>query len=368
MTGAARAWHSLLPPHMRSPMNSRSTAIITRLALVGLAGASSPSFAQPAKPAPSSGTPGATSPPEDPTVKARERFIDGVRFVKKKAWQAAYEAFRDAWRLKEHPQIALNLGRVEIEIGKQRDAIEHLQYWLEKSPPEDPDSVLARGWISEAKKKVATLRITVQGTGAEVRIDGQPVGTSPLPPEIYVDPGKHTVEVGKGTARDEVTVECQAGSTSEVKLTPKVAQAPAVASSSAPTVTAQTGDAPPAPRGELVLGGAVLGGVLVVTGAVFASVWASNAGLAAKEPRGAQCYDGSGYHPWCDDYHARRNDEGVFGNLSIGMFVGGVLVGGATLLYALRVLPPDSSPKKAAVFVVPVISPTTGGISVTAAF
>lgn len=344
------------------------TRTFLALALLGLLSAASPSFAQPAKPSPASKTPNATPPVADPTVKARERFTEGVRLVKKKAWQPAYEAFLEAWQLKQHPQIALNLGRVEMELGKHRGAIAHLQHWLDNNRPEDPDSVQARAWIAEAKKEVATLRITVQGSGVEVRIDGESVGTSPLPPEIYVEPGKHTVEVGDRASRDEVTAEYQAGSTSEVSLAPKTAPAPIVTPTNVPTLTAVVEAPPPGPRPELVRVGAVLGGVLLVSGAFFAAASVSKAQQVDGGTRGAQCYDGSGYHAWCNEYHAYRNDVAVFGNLSIGMFIGGALVGGATLLYALRILPPGSSPKKAAFLAVPVLSPSSGGLAMTGSF
>lgn len=213
-----------------------------------------PSSAQPTAPPPVPKVPASAPAPEDPTAKARERFTEGVALVKKKEWAAAYGAFLVAWKLKQHPQIALNLGHVEMQIGKYREAITHLQHWLDNNPPEDPDSVLARQWLSEAKKKVVTLKIKVNGAGAEVQIDGQTVGTSPLPPEVYVDPGKHTVIARRGALRDEVTGTYEAGWTRVIPLVPIEPGAPPLG---APTTAPEAAEKPfPVRTVALAAGGA----------------------------------------------------------------------------------------------------------------
>jgi diaminopimelate decarboxylase len=47
--------------------------------------------------------------------------------------------------------------------------------------------------LAEAKAKIVTLKIAVVDAGAEVLIDDKSIGTSPVPPEVYVEPGRSIV-------------------------------------------------------------------------------------------------------------------------------------------------------------------------------
>jgi len=48
--------------------------------------------------------------------------------------QDGYDAYRKAWDLKQSSDIRRNLGNVEVELGKPRDAAEHLSYCLKRFP------------------------------------------------------------------------------------------------------------------------------------------------------------------------------------------------------------------------------------------
>lgn len=190
----------------------RTRGAIVALATSLLAAHAAPSFAQP-RPS----TPPAAG-QADPSALARSRFTEGVAFAKRKDWPRAYAAFREAWGLKNHPQIALNLGRAEIETGKHRDAISHLQYCVDNMEPADPDLKLARDWLAEARSKAAKLLVTVDVAGADVRVDGALEGKAPLSGPVLVDPGKHLVEVIRGERRAQQSVEVESGATSTIDL------------------------------------------------------------------------------------------------------------------------------------------------------
>jgi tetratricopeptide (TPR) repeat protein len=132
---------------------------VTGTLIFAVLGLPAPSHAQPAAPSPKAASPA-------DAAKARERFTQGVAFAKKNDWKNAYAAFLEAWKLKEHPQVALNLGRAELETGKYQDAIEHLRYCIDQSPAGDPDITLARDWLVQAEKKAAKLTVTVDIDGA----------------------------------------------------------------------------------------------------------------------------------------------------------------------------------------------------------
>ncbi len=356
---------------MRRRMQQKNWSRVA--ALVVVTAVTSPAVSQPAPAGGGAPAPASTDPAVAAAVK--QAYAAGRAAADAKQWPKAVEEFGKAYALKPLPQLAGNLGEAELRVGRFRDAAEHVDRFLrEDKGALSEDKKAGEGWLKEAKKKIVTLKITVDEAGAEVLVDDKVIGVSPLPPEIYVDPGTHTIVARKGTARVEVTDTYEAGWTRVMKLAPKEAGAGAgPIATAAPTVSSGAGGGESAgPRKELVIGGAAVGGVLLVAGAIFAGVSASKAGEAgALSPGGwDKCYGKSDSGPiaGCNELHALHQETALFGNLATGMFLSGALVGGATLLYALRILPPGGSPKKAAFSAMPVVTPSAGGISLAGSF
>ncbi len=262
-------------------MRTRATTVaVIASAAVLLASPPSPAQPRPAKapPAPAASTP-------DPSAEARTHFNQGVAFAKKGDWPKAYTAFLEAWKRKTHPQIALNLGRAEMEIGKYRDSIAHLHYHLEHTEAGDPDMPTSRRWLTESEKKVARLEITVDVAGSEVFVDGVLEGKAPLSGRVLVDPGAHRVEVVRGTAREARTVEVTQGASVRVSFEP----APRDTGREPPPERVVLVDAPLAWRTPVL----VTGGALSVAGLAIGGVClglsldqGAAADTAAQDPYG----------------------------------------------------------------------------------
>lgn len=268
----------------------------------------------------------------DPAAAARARFNEGVALAKKQQWQEAHVAFAEAWKLKKHPQIALNLGRAEMRIGKNRDAFAHLSYVVDEAETAEADRALARGWLAELDKKVGRLAITVDTTGAEVLVNGVSQGKSPLEGNVIVDPGKHEIEVRRGSEVERRIVEVTAGATAEVKLVQEAKaedtrgeQGPRLP----PTQVVVVGDRPPAWRTPALIGGSALAAGGLIVGGVFLGLSLDRAGAkeqAAKEPHGFEAEV------------LAAEDEAAFKNVMLWSFVGAgvALAGTATLFFLTR--------------------------------
>jgi hypothetical protein len=248
----------------------------------------------------------------------------------------AYEAFLDAWKVTQHVQIALNLGHVEVELGKYCDAIEHLQYSLPSLDAKGSDATIAREWLAKAKAKVALLSISAEGIGVDVLIDDKSAGMAPLP-RVCVDAGKHTIAARDGDARDEVTDTYEPGTTREVKLAPrKSVPPPAVKTATTSTVaSALPGSSLPRPRKELLIGGGALAGAAFVAGAVFAGLSASMTGDVQSVRRSltqGECR-GNDDDPQCKQLFSLMNERNGFATAALWSFLGGAVVGGATVAY-----------------------------------
>jgi hypothetical protein len=193
------------------------------------------------------------------TEARRKVYEQGRAAMAADRWEEGYRLFSGLWQERPSYDVAINLGEIELHLGKFRDAAEHLTFGLRHVPPREKLEVArtAQEGLDLAKQRVGTLKISVEGAQTELRVDGVVVGSSPLDHEVFVDPGSHQVEadstgsgsvirvvaIGAGQAR---TVELKFGAArggaapgeagSAIGSTPTTAQAP-VANAAAGTTT-----------------------------------------------------------------------------------------------------------------------------------
>jgi hypothetical protein len=168
---------------------------------------------------------GAAPPASDSvTVLARQRYNEGVKAYDAGKFEDARAAFLQAYALKRHPAVLLNLGQSEIRSGHYEDAGNHLQQFLREYTSASPDerSTAEKG-IAEAKKKAGWVVVAVDATGADVSIDGTTVGKSPLLDPVFVKPGKHTLYAAGGGKTAATSVDVKAGAAAAASLTLGVA-------------------------------------------------------------------------------------------------------------------------------------------------
>src|SRR5688572_589481 len=129
---------------------------------------------------------------------ARERFKEGVGYFDKKDFAKARVAFLQAYALKKHPAVLLNLAQSELRSGHESDAAKHFaQYLREHKDATDTERQGAETGLTAAKALVAEVTLEVDTTGAEVYVDGDLEGQAPLPASIYLSPGSHEIQARK---------------------------------------------------------------------------------------------------------------------------------------------------------------------------
>lgn len=149
---------------------------------------------------------------------ARERFKEGVSYFDKKDFAKARVAFLQAYALKKHPAVLLNLAQSELRSGHEADAAKHFaQYLREHKEATEAERQGAETGLTAAKALVGEVSLEVDANGAEVYVDGDLEGSSPLPASIYLPPGQHQIQAKKDgrTATGDVTATAgQSGSLS----------------------------------------------------------------------------------------------------------------------------------------------------------
>lgn len=133
---------------------------------------------------------------DDPGKEAEEHYLRGKVLLKSGDVKGAYLEYKASWDLKQSYDIAANLGNLELDQGMPRDAAEHLAFALRTvavTVPQDRVEAM-RALFEKARRLVGAATVKVNVPGAEILVDGQSIGRSPLAGDIFLDPGKRTIE------------------------------------------------------------------------------------------------------------------------------------------------------------------------------
>ncbi len=185
---------------------------------------------------------------EDPiTTMARARFKEGVEFYDKGEYEQARAAFLQAYALKKHPAVLLNLAWSSLKSGHTLEGKKYFEQFLnEAKDATDKQRADANDGLSQAKTKLG--RIDIQApSGTDVMVDGDHTGTAPISDAVYVEPGAHTVKfkASDGTT-DTESVSVLAGQKAVAKFSGPGGGG-AVAGAAPPPATASNTPAPSEP-------------------------------------------------------------------------------------------------------------------------
>jgi hypothetical protein len=287
------------------------------------------------------------------------------------------------------------LGQAELNLEKYRDAATHLEFALRHTPKAKLDVAgpMIRMDLAEAKKHIVSLTVKVIQAGADITIDGELIGRSPLGHEVYVEPQRHTIRATHPTLGSaEMSMDFRAGEDLPITLRLKplteevsadAAEKPRseVEDSNQPTKTS----APPQPPAENANGletktvFLVVGGVVTVAAGITATVFgirrSSAAGDAdallrsAEQQYGANpCWNASSSErPICGNISNRTSDRDNAGrvfNVMLPVALGSALATG--LLYVLW--PSNSAGSARQTWLIPTAYRDFGGLAVLGSF
>jgi hypothetical protein len=153
--------------------------------------------------------------------RASEANAQAVVALREGRKEDAVERFRAAWALFKDPWIMCNLGGLEAEMGRARDAAQSLSTCLRFMEPKDKQVIgkKVERELSKVRARVGSLTVEANVPDAEVVVDGNVVGKLPLADPIFVDPGSHGVEVkAPGYEPDAKVAVLHAGSSMRIQM------------------------------------------------------------------------------------------------------------------------------------------------------
>lgn len=361
---------------------------------------------------------------DDATTKAaRARFQEGVEAFDKGQYENARAAFLQAYALRKHPAVLLNLAQSSLKSGHAIESLKYFQQYLRESANLTPQQKAdAEKGIAEARTKLGRLEISAP-TGAEISVDNDRVGNAPLSEPVDVEVGSHSVRAryADGTAEgktvgvnigEKMTVKFGASAGAAVVPVPGVvptppASVPASPPQAPPPQDAVVSPAPTPPPPGADTGAAAskknlfappktmipvyVGGAMVALGVIDAVVFAifkadaqSKADSVANEIRthknpsppsnvcGPPVKNGAfaGACAALQDNNNKVDQDALFANIGIGVAVAGAVLGVGWYLLAPK--KEDAAPPLSAWKSVPKIAPMLGtstrGLSLTGEF
>jgi hypothetical protein len=364
---------------------------------------------------------GAQTAADDPTTEmARARFKEGVGFYDKGQFEQARASFLQAYALKKHPAVLLNLAWSSLKSGHTLEAEHYFkQFLLESKDISDKQRADANDGLNQAHAKLGRIEVAA-AAGTEVTIDGEKAGTTPLTEPILVEPGAHTVKFkgpDGGTDTDSITVLAGekaiarfAKTASAAPPTPPPAPPPAGTEAEAPPPapppaqeTPKPAATPPAkesvnlsPHRDLLsppatLAPVIVGGVVVLgSAAVAITMLVSKSSAQSKATDTANqiaLHGGTSCSPVafskgtpqsladeitqaCAQYESDNQDvnsDATVGNIAVGV---GVIAAIGTIVYWLVADRKGDSPSSGSIapIVTPIVDRSTGGLSLSGRF
>lgn len=274
-----------------------------------------------------------------------------------------------AWSQKSDADVAASLGACEAQAGRFPSAAEHLAAAL-RVKEDSPERKKLEEMFVDARKRVGGVKVTVNVEGADVIVGDRLVGQSPLPGEVYVEPGKAVVIVAKKPGYEEVDRRVQVPAKSTIEISFELSQS----SNSGNRYAGASRSRVP----MLVLGGAAL-----VAGGVGASFYAAglskasaaDALLAEIKTASSAKYACSPSQAGCATLKDLRASRDTLMNTGTGVLIGGGVLLGAAVLTAAWAFSGSSSTaaapssvRFASITVTPAVSTEGGGLFLRGAF
>jgi hypothetical protein len=155
--------------------------------------------------------------------RARALLREGNAKLDQGLYLDALGRFEQAYAIFPSPKIHFNIAQTLNELGRPLEALDHYERFVRELPEaQSPEQWrLAHEQIFKLQGAIATVEIQCNVVDAQVTVDGQPAGLTPLARSIRLMPGPHALVIAKaGHERQVIESAFKAGDavTQRIKL------------------------------------------------------------------------------------------------------------------------------------------------------
>jgi hypothetical protein len=180
-----------------------------------------------AGPSSSPAAPSPTSPPPAPAAaatpssikEAGKHFTRGVTLFGEADYRAALVEFRRAYEIAPNAAVLYNLGQTYYQLQNYAAALTALERYLDESPPSATHRHEVEQTLDTLKTRVGRIAIKANVGDAEITVDDELVGKTPLDQPVLVSIGRRKITAMRaGRAPDTRFIDVAAGDTVKVDL------------------------------------------------------------------------------------------------------------------------------------------------------
>jgi tetratricopeptide (TPR) repeat protein len=268
----------------------------------------------------------------DNVREAGKHFQRGVSLYNEADYRSALVEFKRAGTLSPNPAVLYNIGETQFQLQDYAGALTSFERYLSEASASDSHHNEVENNVQALRSRVGFVSIATVPAGAEVTIDDQPAGRTPLDKPVRVTIGQRKIVAtlaGRSAvvryidvaAEDNVSVSLQLGSAGPDALLPPP-----------PQPTPPVSDVSRAPRGG---SGATTARVLgwVATGALAAG--GVTFGIMAIGKSGDLKTQRETYPTTADALDHTANLATTYSILADALGAGALIVGGITLYSTL---------------------------------
>ncbi len=232
----------------------------------------------------------------DPAAEAGRHFRRGVELYGEADYTAALVEFKRACALSPNPTAVYNLGETQFQVQDYAGALKTFRRYLaEFGPSESHRAAVARA-VETLRTRVGYLKVTTVPAGADIAVDDEVVGRTPVVEPLLVSMGRRKVVAsmaGQGSVTEYVDVAAEDHVSVALQLRPPaVSPSPASAAEAPGATNADGHSSRGVPVTTLRLAGWIAAGTLAAGAVAFGTLALSESQSLANE-RGAFPANGS---------------------------------------------------------------------------
>jgi hypothetical protein len=151
---------------------------------------------------------------------AAKHFSRGVSLYGEADYRAALVEFERAYELAPNPAVLYNIGQTHFQLQSYAAALLTFERYLAEAPAGARHRADVEQAVETLRARVGKLAIATTPPGAEILIDDEVVGTTPLPQPVLVSIGRRRVVAQlPGQPAQARLIDVAAGDTATVQLT-----------------------------------------------------------------------------------------------------------------------------------------------------
>jgi tetratricopeptide (TPR) repeat protein len=170
-------------------------------------------------------------------AEAKQRFEQAVADYDAGRYDQALANFQEAFRLRPHPLVNVNIANCYDKLDKPLLAIFHFERFMEAKAGTPAQQAEVTAALARLRKQVGTLVLRVTPDGALVIVDHEQQRRAPILEPMQLQAGEHTLEVqleGYATVERKVIVSGGASFELDVALERTHAEPPPIVVAPAP--------------------------------------------------------------------------------------------------------------------------------------